>query len=273
MPLLKEIAACLESIAPLEYQEDYDNSGLQLGDPQKEVNSALLTLDITENVVDEAISLKADIIISHHPLIFSGIKKITGDSPVERIINRCIINNIAVYSCHTNIDSTIPGVSEYAGRKMGLINGKILAPRKEKPTYDLFAIQNEDPKVGLGWIGYLTEPVNEDTFLNMVKKLFNTGALRYSTPIGHPVHKVAFCGGSGAEFIPNAISAGADAYITSDIKYHAFQQAENKLLLIDAGHFETEQFTKALFHDVLTKKFYNFALHISKTKTNPINYI
>ena len=267
MPLLKEIAACLEDVAPLMYQEDYDNSGLQLGHLQKEINSALLTLDITEKVVEEAISLKTDLIISHHPLIFSGIKQITEANPVERIITCCIKHDIAVYSCHTNIDSSIPGVSEYAGRKMGLINGSILDPRK------YLSEGTENYCAGLGWIGYLPEPVSEDTFLNMVKNLFSTGFLRYSTPVGRPVHKVAICGGSGAEFLSKAILAGADSYITSDIKYHTFQQAENKLLLIDAGHFETEQFTKDLFHDVLTKKFHNFALHISKTKTNPINYI
>lgn len=284
---------------------------------------------------------------------------------VERIVHQCILHNIALYACHTNLDAASGGVSFRLAQKLGIVNGGALEPRSglltklvvyipseayvevrealfnagagsmgdyercgfvspgtgcyqpgieshpfagqpglfheepevrfetlfptaltdtvvkallashpyEEPAFDLFQMQNQTRDSGFGWVGLLPEPCPPELFLLQVKKILGTGAIRYSTPPARTIRKVAVCGGSGAELLSAARAAGADAYITADVKYHTFQEAEGRLLLIDAGHYETEQFTKELFYDVLTKKFNNFAVHISKVKTNPINYL
>ncbi len=290
MPLLSEIADCFEALAPLALQEPYDNSGLQIGNPALQVESALVALDLNEQVVDEALALGANLIISHHPLIFKGLKRLTQATMVERIVHRCILHNIALYACHTNLDAASGGVSYRLAQKLGIENGAILEPRSglltdevvkalrdshpyEEQAFNLFQMQNKTRDTGFGWVGLLPESCSPEEFLLQVKKILGTGALRYSTLPARAIHKVAVCGGSGAELLSAALAAGADAYITADVKYHTFQEAEGRLLLIDAGHYETEQFTKELFYDVLTKKFNNFAVHISKVKTNPINYL
>ncbi|MGE4568259.1 MAG: Nif3-like dinuclear metal center hexameric protein [Bacteroidales bacterium] len=271
MPLLKEIAYCLEELAPLSHQESYDNSGLQLGQPDLPINSALVTLDLNEQVTEEAIRLGVDLIVTHHPLIFKPLKQITGATPAERIVHRCIRENIAVYACHTNLDASPNGVSRYLAQKLGITNGSILEPRQE--LLSALPLLSAPYQAGFGWIGNLPEPLQATRFLEQLKEKLQCGAIRYNTPPSRPVQKVALCGGSGSDLLELAIAAGADAYITADLKYHAFQAAEGALLLVDAGHYETEQFTKELFYDVLTKKFNNFAVHISTIKTNPINYL
>ena len=363
--ILKELTSYLDSVVPLSFQEDYDNAGLQVGLPEKDITSALLTIDVTEDVIDEAIRGKSDLVISHHPLIFNGVKKITGRTYVERIILKAIINNIAIYSSHTNLDIFDGGVSRKMAEKLRLIDIRVLSPLKnnllklivyvpeshidrvrsavfeagagvtgnydncgfaaggtgsfrgnensnpftgirgelhfekeirfetilhshlkpevvkamlkahpyEEVAYDIFLLQNEDEHNGLGCVGEFAESVGEKDFLELLSVCFNQKGIRYSDLTGRAVKKVALCGGAGSSLLNRAISSGADAFVTGDIKYHNFFDADKKLLLVDAGHFETEKYSTEILYDLIIKKFPKFALRFSETNTNPINYL
>ncbi len=361
---LADLCSYLDSTVPLSFQEDYDNSGLQVGQPEKEINSALVTLDVTEAVVDEAIEGKYDIIISHHPVIFNPVRKISGSSFTDRILIRAIKNDIAIYSSHTNLDMSANGVSRKMADKLGLVNIKVLSPLKsrllklvtyvpadylnkvrdaifeagagiignydscgffvegtgsfragedtnpfvgekgklhfgkearfetilfshdkdkvisalieahpyEEVAYDIYSLENDNVNVGLGCIAELIEPMSEIDFLNLVSDVFNAKGIRYSQFLNRMVKKVALCGGSGASLLNDAIKSKADAFVTGDIRYHTFFEAENRILLLDCGHFETEKFSTEILYDLIIKKFPNFAVRFSKTNTNPVNY-
>jgi dinuclear metal center YbgI/SA1388 family protein len=361
---LKELASYLESVIPLSFQEDYDNSGLQIGEPGKSISSALLCLDVTEAVIDEAIKKKYDLVISHHPLIFNRLKNISDKTATGRIIISAIRNNLAIYSAHTNLDSVSGGVSYKMAECLGMTDTKVLVPSGQKlmklvtfipvshfekvresiynagagvignyddcgfslegtgsfrankdatpfvgepekvhfekeirfetillshlkekvisalleshpyeeVAYDLYALENNNSNVGLGCIGRLVAPVAEKDFLNSLSKIFNAEGIRYSGLTGKQISKVALCGGAGASFIANAIASGADAYVTADLKYHDFFIAENKILLVDMGHYESEKFSVEILKDLIIKKFPKFAVRFSETNTNPINY-
>lgn len=361
---IAQIIAELENFAPPAYQESYDNCGLLTGNKAAEATGALLTLDCTEAIVDEAISNNCNLIIAHHPVIFSGLKKITGASYVERTIIKAIKNDIAIYACHTNLDNVKQGVNKKIAEKLGLENLRILAPKSgllkklvtfvpashheavqqalfsagcgnignydscsfnlegtgtfrgneastpfigtpgelsrekemrietifetaheqkviaaltaahpyEEVAYDIYALTNQHPQIGSGMTGELKTAMNETDFLNHVKKTFLVPVVKHTRMLQKDIKKVAVCGGSGSFLLKNAINSGADAYITSDFKYHEFFDAENKLLLIDTGHFESEQFTPEIFYAIIKKKFTTFAIHLSKINTNPINY-
>jgi dinuclear metal center YbgI/SA1388 family protein len=362
---LTDICSYLDTEIPLSFQEGYDNSGLQVGQPEKEITSALITLDVTEAVIDEAIKKGCNIIISHHPLIFTGIKKITGKTAGDRILVKAIKNEIAVYSSHTNLDMMSNGVSKKMTQKLGLQNIKVLMPLKnmlvklvtfipedyldkvmeaifnsgagisggydrcgftvsgtgsfragegtnpfagkkgkmhfekevrfetiffshlkekvikalldahpyEEVAYDIYSLANDNIDSGLGCTGDFAEPVSEIDFLNLVSSVFEAPGIRYSALTGRSVKKVALCGGSGASLLHNAVSAGADTFVTGDIKYHTFFEADNKILLVDCGHFETEKFSTEILYDLIIKKFPKFAVLFSETNTNPINYL
>lgn len=244
----------LEEFAPLSLQESWDNAGLIVGSPLNNVTKALLTLDVTEEVVEEAIACGADIIISHHPLIFSGLKKITGRSYIERALMKAIANNILIYASHTNIDSAEGGVSYKMGEKIGLEHMRPLMPS------------------GLGVVGELNTPKTVTQFVSLLKKSFDAPVVRY-TELDRKICKVALCGGAGAEFIENALAAGADAYVSGDFKYHDFFKAEKQIALIDIGHFESERYTLEIFYDILSKKLPNFAIQFTSVNSNPINYL
>lgn len=248
------VMRAMEEFAPLSLQEAWDNAGLIVGSPDNSVRKALLTLDVTEEVVDEAIACGADIIISHHPLLFSGIKKITGKSYVERALMKAITNNILIYASHTNIDAAEGGVSYKMGEKIGLESIRPLMPS------------------GLGVIGELKEPQSLNRFITILKKKFEAPMVRY-TEIEGKIARIALCGGAGAEFIENAIAAGADAYVSGDFKYHDFFKGEKRISLVDIGHFESEQYTLEIFYDILSKKLPNFAIQITSVNSNPINYL
>lgn len=361
---LKEITNYLENLAPLSLQESYDNSGLIVGDANANISSVLVTLDVTEEIIDEAIEKKAQLIVAHHPIIFLGLKKITGKNYVERTIIKAIKNDIAIYAAHTNIDSITGGVNSKICEKLQLQNCKILQPangqlkklitfipvdhsnkvRKavfsagagnignydscgyttegegtfrgnensqpfvgekgkihsekeirfetvfpnnlqgkvinallnshpyEEVAYDIYSIDNKFDKVGMGMIGTLAKPISEKEFLNQLKKTFNTGVIKHTALKGKNVIKVAVCGGSGSFLLKQAISAKADFFVSGDFKYHQFFDAENKIVIADVGHFESEQFTKELFYELLTKKFPKFAIHLSEANTNPVIY-
>lgn len=362
--LIEELLNVLEDFAPLAFQEDYDNCGLLTGSKKDEATGALLTLDCTEEIIEEAIERKCNLIIAHHPIIFSGLKKLTGANYIERTIIKAIQNNIAIYACHTNLDNVRLGVNKKIADKLGLENAKILAPKydllkkivtfvpashheqvsqalfsngagtignyancsfylegtgtfkgndatkpfigkanelsKEKEirvetifeshnqsrlisalkanhpyeevAYDIYKIDNAHPIVGSGMVGDLKEGLEEVDFLNHVKTTFRVPTLKHTKKTGKKIKTVAICGGSGRFLLKNAVAAGADAYITSDFKYHEFFDADGKLLLVDTGHYESEQFTPEIFYEIIQKKFSTFAIHLSKINTNPINY-
>jgi len=362
---LKDFCSYLDTAVPLSFQEEYDNSGLQIGLPEASISSAMVTVDVTEDVLDEAISKNCDLIISHHPVIFNGIKKLTGRSFTEKVVLKAVKQGTAIYSCHTNLDVLGNGVSRKMAEKLNLHKVKVLLPLKnrllklvtyipesyfekvseaiwdagagvignydrcgfsasgtgsfrgneysnpfvgerdkihfekeirfetvmfsymkekvieallnahpyEEVAYDLYPLDNDNLELGIGCIGELNEEMNEDVFLKLVSSVFGAKGLRFSDMIGKPVRKVALCGGSGVSLLKPAMCSGADAFITADIKYHNYFEADNKILLIDAGHFESEKFATEILYDLIIKKFPKFAVRFSETNTNPINYL
>jgi len=257
---IKNVSDYIEKIAPLNQSEDFDNVGLLIGNEMTEVKGVLVTLDTLEETVDEAIRKNCNLIVSFHPIIFDGLKKINGNSYVEKVVLKAIQNNIAIYATHTALDNSNVGVSAKMCEVLGLKNYNILIPK-------------EDENIGMGMIGDLPEPMQEEDFLKFTKKTFKTNGIRFSSKIGKSVKKIAVLGGSGSFAISNAIQKKADVYISADFKYHDFFKAEGKILLIDVGHYESEQFTKNLLVEYLTKKFTSFAIILSKKSTNPIYYL
>jgi len=362
---IKDITTCIEEIAPLNYAESFDNVGLLIGDYNTQVTGVLVTLDTLENIVDEAIEKKCNLIVSFHPIIFSGLKKLNGNNYVERVVLKAIKNDIAIYAMHTALDNSFQGVNAKICEILDLQNKKILIPQKntikklttyvpnnnaeevrlalfnagagnignydncsyntegygtyrgnensnptigkkgilhkeeetfisvifekhneknilsalfsshpyEEVAYDIVPLDNFNQEIGMGMIGELKTEKNELDFLNFLKKTMNAKGIKHSKLVGKPIKKVAVLGGSGSFAINNAIAANADIYVTSDIKYHEFYKAENKLIIADIGHYESEQFTKNLLVDILTKKFPNFAIILSNKNTNPIYYL
>ena len=257
---IRDVANYLEEIAPLEQAEDFDNVGLLIGNYTTKITGVLVTLDTLEETIDEAITRKCNLIVSFHPIIFSGLKKINGDSYVERVVLKAIQNNIAIYASHTALDNSNVGVSAKMCEVLGLKNYKTLIPKDNSTT-------------GMGMIGELPAQMNEQDFLSYTKKVFKSDVIRHSSGLGKTIKKIAVLGGSGSFAISNAIQENADAYISADFKYHDFFKAEAKILLIDVGHYESEQFTKNLLVEYLTKKFTSFAVVLSEKSTNPIYYL
>lgn len=361
---IKEIVNFLENFASPALQESYDNAGLIIGDPEVEISSALVTIDVTEDVVDEAIKKDAGLIIAHHPVVFSGLKKITGRNYVERTVLKAIKNDVAIYAAHTNLDAVTGGVNSKICEKLGLKNCRVLQPVSgqlkklvtfipveaaekvrtavfeagaghignydycgynlegtgsfrggensnpwvgergqvhyekeirfeaifpgwlqmkivhallethpyEEVAYDIYPLENNFEKAGMGMVGELEEPLAELDFLALLKKTFGSGCIKYTALLGKKVRKIAVCGGSGSFLLNRAIAAKADFFVTGDFKYHQFFDAENKIVIADVGHYESEQFTKELFYELLTKKFPTFAVRFSEVKTNPVFY-
>ena len=361
---ITEITNYLESIAPLHFQEDYDNSGLLVGNENSIVDAALITLDCTEEVVQEAVALGCNLIIAHHPIIFSGLKKLAGNNYVERTIIQAIKNDIAIYAIHTNLDNVGNGVSAKIAEKLGVENCKILSPKKdllrqlviycpssdaekvrnklfkvgagnignydecsftsvgegtfranegcnphlgeigerhqeqeerievifpkhkeqaiiaaikdvhpyEEVAYQIYILDNVYENVGSGVVGKLSKAMDSKAFLELLKSTMKTDCVRYSKLVKNKIETVAICGGSGSFLLSNAKRAKADILITADFKYHDFFDAEDDIIIADIGHYESEQFTKDLIYDLLTKKFSKFAVQLSKVNTNPIKY-
>lgn len=259
---VSDIIGCVTDIAPLKWQESWDNAGLLVGDANMSVDKALITLDVTEAVVDEAIEKGFHLVISHHPLIYRPLKHLLPENTTERIVMKAVKNDIAIACMHTNLDNSYLGVSKWLADKLGLKNQAVLEPIEVE----------EDVLTGGGMVGELKNALEEKEFLAMVKKNLHAEALRHSEFLGKKIKKVAVCGGSGFFLLENVKRCNVDAYITGDVKYHDFFEADGRLLLVDAGHYETEQFTKELIADVIIKKFCNFAVSISSVKTNSINY-
>ena len=258
---VNDILSCITEIAPLRWQEHYDNAGVQVGDLNAEVHKALICLDITEEIVDEAIAKQCDLIVSHHPLIFHGLKHITPSTYIERAVTKALKHDVAMISMHTNLDNSYLGVSRVLAERLGLTNLHLLQPSEA------------DPEIcGAGMVGEFDQPMGEEEFLNRVATVIGSPCLKHSALTGRKIKKVALCGGSGTPFMPDALSQKADAYLTADIKYHDFFVPEGNILLVDGGHFETEQFTKDLIKVIIQKKFPTFAAEIAATNTNAVHY-
>lgn len=361
---IKELTTYLEQLAPLAYQESYDNAGLIVGNPNETITGVLVTLDSTEAVIDEAIAKGCNVVVAHHPIVFKGLKKLTGKNYVERTIIKAIKNDVAIYATHTNLDSVIGGVNFKIAQRLDLQQVRILSPKSqallklvvfvpisntkevldalheagagvignyshvsfrgegtgafrpnelanpsigaanvdeevhenrvevifpaylknqvlaamhrshiyEEVAHDIIALENQNPEVGSGAIGELSEAMSEKDFLQYLKQRMNVSVIRHTNLLGKPIKKIALCGGSGGFLLNDAISQNADVFITADYKYHEFFDADSRIIIADIGHFESEQFTKELLKDYICKKMINFAVHLSETPTNPINY-
>jgi dinuclear metal center YbgI/SA1388 family protein len=362
---IKDILNVLEEMAPLAYAEDFDNVGLLTGNETDEATGVLVCHDALENVIEEAIAKNCNLVVCFHPVLFSGLKKITGKNYVERAVIKAIKNDIAIYAVHTALDNHKQGVNKIFCDALGLVDTKILVPKEnyirklvtytipenteklrnalfdagagsignyencsfnsqgtgtyqgnegsnpeigrpgefveaqeikievtfekhleakilkamftshvyEEVAYEIYNLQNRHQNIGLGMVGELENTMDEKEFLFFVKEKMQAHGIRHSAFTGKPVKKVAVLGGSGSFAIKNAISAGADVFLTADLKYHQFYEAENKLLLADIGHFESERYTKNYIVDYLTKKIPNFAIILSQENTNPVKYI
>ncbi len=263
MTTIKEIYEYLNEVAPFELQEDNDNAGIILGDPQKECTGIVICLDSTEDIIDEAISLGCNTIIAHHPIIFRGLKRLNQSNYVERTVVKAIKNDIAIIAIHTNLDNVLNlGVNQKIAEKLGLKNIGILSPKAH----------GENKDIGAGIIGELSAKMEEKDFLSMLKSTMKCGIIRHTKLLGRPIESVAVCGGSGSFLLPLAMAKNADIFITSDFKYHEFFDADNQIVIADIGHYESEQYTIELLNDIIKRKFTTFASHCTKCVTNPIKY-
>ena len=352
-------------MAPLAYAEDFDNVGLLVGNQENDASGILVCHDALESVIDEAIAKKCNLVVCFHPIIFWGLKKLTGKNYVERSVLKAIKNDIAIYAVHTALDNHKDGVNKIFSDALGLINTKILVPKQnfiqklvtytvsenaetlrkallaagagtignydncsfnsegfstyqgnensnpnvgnkgeltqtneikievvfekhlqskilkalftnhvyEEVAYEIYDLQNTHQNIGLGMIGELKKPMSETEFLDFVKDKMQCGGIRHSALLGKPIQRVAVLGGSGSFAIKNAIQSNADVFLTSDLKYHNFYEAENQIVLADIGHFESERFTKNYIVDFLKKKIPNFAINFSEENTNPVKYL
>ncbi len=262
---IKELTDYLEQRFPLRLQEDFDNCGVQCGDENQEITGVLVCFEISEKVLDEALAQHANVVISHHPLIIrKGLFKIEPKDRVGKVLCKALTNNMFLYSMHTNVDSGEGGGNDIFAEKLGLQNVKVLVPSAQP---DLAA------KNGLGRIGTLPEAMEMDSFLHYVKERMNLQTVRYYGDSTKRIETVAVCGGGGSSFIEDALRAGADAYVTGDIKYHDFFRANRKMLIADIGHYEGEFYIKEIIYKAIKEKFTTFAASISKMDILEILYL
>lgn len=257
---VEAITQKLEILAPLEHQEGYDNAGLIVGRPDMEVTGVLVTLDSTEAVIQEAIQKNCNLIVAHHPIVFSGLKRFNEASYVERTVMLAIKHEIAIYATHTNLDKAWQGVNAKICERIGLQPKDFLAP------------ETTDEHIGSGMLATLPEPMNELAFLKHLKRSMNLPLVRHTPLLGRQVRKVAVCGGAGSFLLPLALRAGADFFITADYKYHQFFDAEGRTVIADIGHYESEAFTIDLLADYIRGAFSGIVVKESDTNTNPVHY-
>ena len=259
---IREIIGALEHFAPLSLQDSYDNAGLQIGlTVEAESSGVLLCLDVTEDVLSEAKEKGCNLVVSHHPLLFHGLKKITGEDYVQRCVIDSIRNGINVYAAHTNLDNAPGGVNYQIAEKIGLTDVKPLRPKAEMEG------------AGSGVIGRLPEEMEREDFIVMIKERFDVGSVRFNSWSGERMSKVALCGGAGAFLIPDAIAQGADVYITGEIGYHRFFGMDDAIQLMEIGHFESEQYTIDLLGRIIRNAFPDVRLEKTEVITNPMNYL
>lgn len=254
---IREVIDALERFAPLPLQDDYDNSGLQVGTTETEVSGALLCLDVTREVVEEAISTGCNLIISHHPLLFRPLKRLTDDN-IGSIVIDAVHAGITIYASHTNLDNASSGVNMRIAQILGLTQVK---PLDEHPDGN-----------GAGIIGLFKEPLTEQELLALIKQKFDVTCIRHNGELGRRISRMAVCGGAGAFLADKAVEEGADAFMTGEIGYHRFFGYDGVIKLIETGHFESEQFTVDLIADILNEEFPGLKVLKTTSKTNPINY-
>ncbi|MDD4919129.1 MAG: Nif3-like dinuclear metal center hexameric protein [Bacteroidales bacterium] len=262
--LAADIIEVLEQWAPWELQEEWDNSGLCIGNPATPVSGILVCLDCTPEVVEEAISGGLNMIISHHPLIFKGLKSLKDTTPVERTVARAIRGNLVVYSIHTNADKIMDGVSGAMGRALNLQNISILAPES--------CLNRDAAPCGLGVVGDLEQPMLTEDFFNLLKTTFSLQHFKASVPFQRQVSRIALCGGSGSSLIPYALRSGAGVYVSADFNYHSYFETVPQIMLADIGHYESEAGVQDQIVNQLIKKFPTFAVRKTEIFTNPIRY-
>ncbi len=255
----RDIAKIIEELAPLHVQESWDNAGFTVGSPNTEVKGALLCVDVTEAILDEAVEKGFNMIISHHPAIFHGLKTITGATHTERVVEKAIKNNLVLYAAHTNLDNVPEGVSWAMAKKLGLQNLQILSPEVGGAK-------------GSGVVGNLPEAMPEKQWLELLKQTFSLPYLRHSEMPYKKVQRVAVCGGSGAFLIDEAVKAGAHSFVSAEFKYNHFFDALERILIVDVGHYESEKCVLSIFFDLLTKKMPNFAFQIADKIHNLVIY-
>ena len=262
-PLISEIIAEVERFAPRTLQDGYDNSGLQVGRADRECTGVMIALDPTPDAVRQAVAAKCNLLLTHHPLLFHGLKRIDGSNPVERAVIEAIKADVTVYSAHTSLDKATGGVSTVMAMLLGCTDIRPLVPEK-------------DPSTGIGAVATLGSPLGAGEFLSRVKDVFRAPVLRHTrvAPGRDTVSRIAMCGGSGGSLIGEAVAAGADAYLTSDVRYHDFLDYADRILIADIDHFVSENCTKSIFYALLKEKFPNFApLIATASESNPINYM
>ncbi|MBO5813784.1 MAG: Nif3-like dinuclear metal center hexameric protein [Alistipes sp.] len=258
---IKEITDLIEAFAPLALQESYDNSGLIVGRPDDQVHKALLAVDVTDEVMDEAESEGCDIIITHHPIIFHPLKRFNSANQVERCVERAIRRGIALYACHTNLDSTAEGMSWRLATMLGVKTLEVLQPTAA------------GEQSGFGVVGEIEEPMPTEEFMHHLMEVTGAEVVRHSDIATPTVSRVAVCTGSGAFLIGEARKAGADIYVTADLKYNDFMAPDGALTVADIGHFESEYCAIEILFDILSKNFLTFAVRKSECSRNPINYL
>ena len=268
MVTIQDIIVAIEEFAPRDWQEPWDNAGVQVGcDLERECTGVLLTLDVSEVAVSEAVRAGANLIVSHHPLIFAELKAITEATPVERTVREAILNGIVVYSAHTNMDAAPGGVNGKLAEMLGLRDVEPLVPGLQRA---------ERGRVGMGAIGSLPEAMEVERFLDRIKEVIGIPHLRHSALATKTVQRIALCGGNGTEFIGVALERGAELYLTSDIKYHQLFDAgaAGLLTLVDGGHYQTERHVVELFYALISKKFPTFAPRCTLTAqgSDPVRY-
>ena len=255
---VRDIIKVIEDFAPLSVQEGWDNSGLCVGSPEDEVNGVLIALDCTPELVDEAVACGADLIVTHHPLIFSGLKKISPETQVGRAVIKAVKAGVSIYAAHTSADKVLSGVSGDMARKLGLEDVEIL--------------QKDGEDIGLGVVGNLPHPMKSEDVVRFVKERFGLKVAKVSRPLDEPVSRVAMCGGSGGSLIGEARRSGAQLYISGDISYHNFF-AEDGFMIMDIGHYESEIGIVDILFSLIKKNFPTFAVRIMQNiNSNPIYY-
>ena len=257
---VREIAAAIESFAPLSLQESYDNAGLIVGRPDDEVHKALLAVEVTEEVLQEAVEEGCDMIITHHPIVFHPLKRFNSATYVERCVEEAIRRGIVLYAAHTNLDSTPDGMSWRVGQMLGLENMEVMQPTNPEGA-------------GFGVVGELPQAEQSEEFMQRVMRTFDVKALRHSGVVKPQIRKVAICTGSGGSLIGEAQKCCADIYLTADLKYNDFMRNENAIILADMGHFESEYCAIQILFDILSKKIPIFAVRKSVRSSNPVNYM
>lgn len=258
MTKVRDIAEAIERFAPISLQEDYDNAGLQVGNPDMEVSGVLLCLDVTEDILKEAMKRRCNLIVSHHPLIFKGLKRLSDENAIQRIVVDAIRNSVAIYSAHTNLDAAREGVSHEIAHMLDLTDIHVLDPHKD------------DPLTGSGVIGRIS-PTPRLEFLRKVKEKFNVRVLRFSALSPRLViKKVAVCGGAGAFLIRKAIENDADVIVTGDVKYHDFTSFGEDIIIADIGHYESELCSAKIFSRIIRDAFPETVVYFSQKESNPI---